>query len=106
MPWKNVIQIDLRGGGTHQENKTKEKWIIYTYFKSCFYSTADSWDDERDFKQPKSIECHLQFIYVIGDDVVLKVWWYHLNMGPFRNFALSCLDIQIYSQSEMATNHV
>lgn len=61
---KNVGWIGLKRGGEPIEKikRTRNGFYIHTFKSCCFYSTADSWDDERDFKQPKSVECHLQFV--------------------------------------------
>lgn len=48
---------------------------------------------ERFFKQPKSVECHLQFVCCWWR-CSAEVWWCHLTVGPLRNFAPFCPDIQ------------
>lgn len=61
---KNVGLNRFKKGGEPIEKikRTRNGFYIHTFKSCCFYSTADSWDDERDFKQPKSVECHLQFV--------------------------------------------
>ena len=48
---------------------------------------------ERFFKQPESVECHLQVVCCWWR-CSAEVWWCHLTVGPLRNFALFCPDIQ------------
>lgn len=94
--FKRRRERERERGPPRKTNRTKPKsWIIYT-FKSCcliLQQVADGWDE---MCQPSSQVCHLWLgwgVRLLG----VQVWGRHLNRGPLRNFAQSCLDIQVCS---------
>lgn len=80
--------------------------FIYILLKAVVFIVQQIHEMMREILNNLSPSSATSSLFVIGDDVVLKVWWYHLNMGPLRNFALSCPDIQIGSERRGAhTGH-
>lgn len=68
--------------------------VIYTV-KSCCLILQQTREMMR-CVNPRSEASHLWLgwgVRLVG----VQVWWHHLNKGPLRNFAQSCLDIQVCS---------
>lgn len=90
-----------RGRPPRKTNRrTKPKpWVIYT-FKSCCLILQQGGEMRRSQPSTQSVPLWLGWgVRLVG----VQVWGHHLNKGPLRNFAQSCLDIQVCSQSEMPT---
>lgn len=94
-------EIEKEKGEGRERETTKGKQTepnqnhgLYTRLKAVvlYYSRSVRWD----VVNPQSKVCHLWLgwgVRLVG----IQVWGHHLNKGPLRNFAQSCLDIQVCS---------
>lgn len=87
-----------RGRPPRKTNRrTKPKpWVIYT-FKSCCLILQQGGEMRRSQPSTQSVPLWLGWgVRLVG----VQVWGHHLNKGPLRNFAQSCLDIQVCSAGQ------